>query len=212
MQWSLFVLILMGQCSFCLCRLYEYHFVEQNKSWEEAQTHCRDEFTDLAKVFDMTDMKRLSDLARNQGGAWIGLRNQSNVDRKWLWSLPGVEFNANETEWVGGEPNDVNHPENCVMMKNHKWIDDHCHRRYPFICYDENNQNKYHLINESKTWLEAQSYCRERHTDLISGPTQLNDEEFKKIELYKFVWIGLFRDTWRWSNGSSFSFRSWDPD
>ncbi|KAK9524924.1 hypothetical protein VZT92_017281 [Zoarces viviparus] len=226
MQWSLFVLILMGQCSFCLCRLYEYHFVEEKKTWDEARTYCRDKYTDLAKVFDMTDMKRLNDSAGNQGEAWIGLHNQSNVNRTWLWSLPGVKFNDSETEWDDGkpndgtnnagynkEPNDLYYPENCVMMKNnHKWFDVPCTNKHPFICYDEPNQNKFHLIDERKTWLEAQSYCREHHTDLISVPTQLNHEELKNIAPNQWVWIGLFRDTWRWSDGSSFSFRSWDPD
>ncbi|KAM6894257.1 C-type mannose receptor 2-like [Lycodopsis pacificus] len=220
MRWSLFVLILMGQCSFCLCRLYEYHYVEESKSWDEAQKYCRDNYTDLATVFDMTDMNRLlRKSASNPGKAWIGLRNQNNVNRTWLWSLPGVEFNDSETEWnVNGdnnEPNDGEHPENCVFMNNHKWFDLPCHQKRPFICYDETNQNKFHLIYKWKTWREAQSYCREHHTDLVSGPTQLNDEEFKteiEPERNSHVWIGLFRDTWRWSDESSSSFRSWDPD
>ncbi|KAM6894150.1 C-type mannose receptor 2-like [Lycodopsis pacificus] len=194
MQWSLFVLILMGQCSFCLCRLYEYHYVEESKSWDEAQKYCRDHYTDLATVFDMTDMNRLHDSARNQGDAWIGLHKQNNVNRTWLWSLPGVEFNDSETEWADGEPTDGNNNrENCVKQI----------------------QNKFHLIKQEKTWREAQSYCREHHTDLVSGPTQLNDEEFKteiEPERNRRVWIGLFRDTWRWSDESSSSFRSWDPD
>ncbi|XP_050931473.1 snaclec stejaggregin-B subunit beta-1 [Lates calcarifer] len=63
------------------------------------------------------------------------------------------------------------------------------------------------------TWLNAQNYCREHHTDLVSGVHQLEDEEFKKaIGSNNQVWIGLFRDTWRWSDGSSFSFRHWDHD
>ncbi|KAF1385225.1 hypothetical protein PFLUV_G00105520 [Perca fluviatilis] len=66
-------------------------------------------------------------------------------------------------------------------------------------------------------WTDAQSFCRKNYTDLISGVNQ--------IELFKtqyqndtvqhdgndYFWIGLFRDTfWSWSDGSSFSFTSWD--
>ncbi|XP_068584391.1 C-type mannose receptor 2-like [Cebidichthys violaceus] len=215
MQWTLFVLILMGQCSFCLCRLYEYHLVKEKKSWEEAQTYCREHYTDLAKVFDMTDMKRLNDSASHQGEAWIGLHNQTNVNRVWLWSLPEVKFSDSETEWKDGEPNDKEPPENCVVVEEHKWKDIPCNKEHEFICYDAKMQKKFHLMNETKTWLEAQSYCRENHTDLVSGLTQLNEEEFKteiEPEKAKQLWIGLFRDTWRWSDESSFSFRFWDPD
>ncbi|XP_036002867.1 macrophage mannose receptor 1-like [Fundulus heteroclitus] len=65
-----------------------------------------------------------------------------------------------------------------------------------------------------KKWTEAQSYCRKEHTDLISGLTQLQDEEVKtecsSVAGGTYILIGLFRDTWRWSDGSSFSFRNWN--
>uniref|UniRef100_A0A3B5LSX0 C-type lectin domain-containing protein n=1 Tax=Xiphophorus couchianus TaxID=32473 RepID=A0A3B5LSX0_9TELE len=70
------------------------------------------------------------------------------------------------------------------------------------------------LILYMKTWLEAQSYCREKHTDLISGTKQLQDEEVRKLmnSSSTYPHIGLFRDTWRWSDGNSFSFRHWNND
>ncbi|XP_043954168.1 C-type mannose receptor 2-like [Gambusia affinis] len=64
-----------------------------------------------------------------------------------------------------------------------------------------------------KTWQEAQSYCREKHTDLISGTKQLEDEEVEKLmNSSDKIYIGLFRDNWRWSDGSSFSFRHWNNE
>uniref|UniRef100_UPI0037E766F5 layilin-like n=1 Tax=Semicossyphus pulcher TaxID=241346 RepID=UPI0037E766F5 len=62
---------------------------------------------------------------------------------------------------------------------------------------------QYLLVKELKTWTEAQSYCRERYTDLASAHSeqdlaQLND----LIGSYALVWIGLQADdkaTWRWS-------------
>uniref|UniRef100_A0A3Q3AER9 C-type lectin domain-containing protein n=1 Tax=Kryptolebias marmoratus TaxID=37003 RepID=A0A3Q3AER9_KRYMA len=76
-----------------------------------------------------------------------------------------------------------------------------------------NSSKKFHLIRETKTWLEAQNYCREHHTDLISGLNQLQDKlqgELSPVQNNPFIYIGLFRDTWRWSDGSSFSFRHWN--
>uniref|UniRef100_A0A3B3V1D6 C-type lectin domain-containing protein n=1 Tax=Poecilia latipinna TaxID=48699 RepID=A0A3B3V1D6_9TELE len=79
---------------------------------------------------------------------------------------------------------------------------------------ETNTTHKYHLIEEMKSWQEAQSYCREKHTDLISGTKQLQDEEVKKLmnSTSDSSYIGLFRDTWRWSDGSSFSFRHWNKN
>uniref|UniRef100_A0A3B3HVR3 C-type lectin domain-containing protein n=1 Tax=Oryzias latipes TaxID=8090 RepID=A0A3B3HVR3_ORYLA len=68
----------------------------------------------------------------------------------------------------------------------------------------------------SLNWTDAQSFCRDRHTDLISGPEQMKKLDGGKTkELIQkseggFVFIGLFRDAWQWSDGSSFSFRFWN--
>ncbi|XP_047445208.1 putative C-type lectin domain family 20 member A [Mugil cephalus] len=73
---------------------------------------------------------------------------------------------------------------------------------------DESGSKKIHSINETKkNWIDAQKYCRDHHTDLVSGLKQLDQVNLSDGKDY---WIGLFRDTWRWSDGSSFSFRHWD--
>ena len=70
----------------------------------------------------------------------------------------------------------------------------------------------YVLINETKSWREAQSYCREHYTDLVSVR---NPEENRRIEdkvrllQSEAVWIGLFRDDWMWSDQRNSSFRYW---
>ncbi|XP_034001453.1 macrophage mannose receptor 1-like [Trematomus bernacchii] len=228
MQWIQFVLILMGQCSFFTCDLYEYHFIQEGKTWEEAQSYCREHFTDLATVSDMRDVERLTNSSQTTG-AWIGLRsiNESDI-KEWHWSLPGEKYNPTECdpecgpEWAPNQPsNHVKNPENCVVIRAlKKWHDVHCPETHKFICYNETGQQKYFVIDEPElNWLQAQSYCRENHTDLVSGITHINSTEFKELvdeftdhHGFSNLWIGLFRDTWSWSDGKNVSFRHWDPD
>ncbi|CAI5683043.1 unnamed protein product [Oreochromis niloticus] len=215
MQWSLYLLILMGQCCFFTCRLYEYHFIAENKSWSEAQRYCRENYTDLAKVFDMTDMSRLRNSTQNQGEAWIGLNNNTGGNRTWHWSLPGVEYIQNDSSWNLNGRTGNEKPGNCGRKRD-KLADVSCDHPMWFICYDENKKNNktLYLIEQEKNWTQAQSYCRSHHTDLASGLNQVDGEEmetlFKSKTSPMSVWVGLFRDSWRWSDGSDFSFTYWD--
>ncbi|XP_073326723.1 lactose-binding lectin l-2-like [Pagrus major] len=66
------------------------------------------------------------------------------------------------------------------------------------------------LINTSMTWTEAQSYCRDHHTDLASVRNTAEHQELKDlVPSEQPAWIGLFRDSWKWSDGRNSSFRYW---
>ncbi|XP_032438336.1 macrophage mannose receptor 1-like [Xiphophorus hellerii] len=219
MQWSLILLFLMAQCCFIDCQLYQFHYINENKTWTEAQQYCREKHTDLATVTNMKDMKRLINIsAGDQREAWIGLISKPEFTRTWFWSLSGEKFDESEKNWNNNEPSDrgIQGSENCgIVYQNLTWLDQGCKWPEYFLCYDEtNNSHKYHLIKDMKTWQKAQSYCRENHTDLISGTKQRQDEEVKKLmnSSDRSAYFGLFRDNWRWSDGSSFSFRHWNND
>ncbi|XP_042073996.1 lithostathine-1-beta-like, partial [Haplochromis burtoni] len=188
-------------CSLILCQGYKYYFIKEPKTWDEAQRYCREGYKDLATVPNMKDMKTLyTDSTENQGNAWIGLYSiLGKENRRWYWSLPGVEFIAEDVKWSGGEPNDGGgYLENCVVIDSSSGLLDFgCSHVYSFICYNEQNKSL-HFIDNEKKWREAQSYCRENHTDLASGVEQLKEavSTFKSSDETR-SWIGLFRDTWR---------------
>ncbi|XP_061566039.1 macrophage mannose receptor 1-like [Cololabis saira] len=213
LQWSLLLLLVVDQSWFITGQLYEYHYIKEKKNWTEAQEYCRHKYTDLATISNMTDMERLKKSAKNQQeSAWIGLHSLNNTNGTWRWSLPGLEFNESEKKWDEGEPNG----QNCGgLKKNLKWLDISCDENRSFICYDERKTQRFHFPQQRMNWSEAQRHCRENHTDLASGPEQLNDTELHSLaennsnDWYD-VFIGLFRDTWSWSDGSSFSFRHWN--
>ncbi|XP_063756168.1 hepatic lectin-like [Eleginops maclovinus] len=60
------------------------------------------------------------------------------------------------------------------------------------------------------TWTEAQSYCRTHHTDLASVRNMVDNYEVVKVLPGGAAWIGLSRDTWKWSDRSHSSFRYWE--
>ncbi|MGH0154453.1 UNVERIFIED_CONTAM: hypothetical protein FKN15_027067 [Acipenser sinensis] len=60
------------------------------------------------------------------------------------------------------------------------------------------------FVEAEKSWSEAQSYCRERYTDLVTVDSQDEAELLFIAEhsLNDAAWIGLYCDTqnWQWSN------------
>uniref|UniRef100_A0A3B3CRT2 C-type lectin domain-containing protein n=1 Tax=Oryzias melastigma TaxID=30732 RepID=A0A3B3CRT2_ORYME len=212
------MLFVSGELCFIKCCMYEYKYIDSKMTWTEAQEYCRENHTDLATVTNMTDVKRLNQTAK-QRPAWIGLKKNTISNKMWHWSLPGVSFNKNKTHWNMHEPNNDG-SELCVLLtKDLTWIDDPCNKDQRFICYNETNTSqKFHLIETPLNWTNAQRYCRENHTDLISGLQQLdqlnqtwNDSMKEKlVKNITYVFIGLFSDAWAWSDESSFSFRNWD--
>ncbi|XP_053471825.1 C-type mannose receptor 2-like isoform X3 [Ictalurus furcatus] len=152
--------------------------------------------------------------------AWIGLQREGTG--KWQWSLADQTFYRDGDtyrNWSSGEPDNQGGNEFCVQMQKStgSWYDDRCDRTYSFVCYEEKNTNtnRYMFINERKTWYDAQTYCREKYTDLVSVRNKTENEEIRKViqsATDVYVWIGLFKDSWKWSDQSNSSFRYWSSD
>ncbi|KAK3529983.1 hypothetical protein QTP86_009368 [Hemibagrus guttatus] len=223
-KWGFVILFFSVVCDIMAYIPHRYHFVNENKTWSESQTYCRVKYTDLATINNMGEMEKLNHtlMKENAKKAWIGLQREGPW--KWQWSLADQTFyrdGDNYTNWASGEPNNYDGKEYCVeFYKNSKsWNDNKCETLNPFVCYEERNTNtnKYVLINEGKIWYDAQIYCREKHTDLVSVRNQTENEEIwrvitSSIPTYSRVWIGLFNDSWKWSDQSNSSFRYWSSD
>ncbi|KAK7910414.1 hypothetical protein WMY93_015098 [Mugilogobius chulae] len=67
---------------------------------------------------------------------------------------------------------------------------------------------EYHLINLSMSWLDAQSYCRLKHLDLLTIRNKADQDHMMELlepNSPDSVWIGLKRTStrhWRWSDGN----------
>ncbi|XP_073670287.1 C-type mannose receptor 2-like [Paramisgurnus dabryanus] len=80
-----------------------------------------------------------------------------------------------------------------------------------FICYNESSKG-FIIDGSSVSWRDAQSFCRQHHTDLTSVRNQTENQQIQKIMNDKNiskVWIGLFSDSWEWSDESNSTFRYW---
>nr|XP_055059851.1 macrophage mannose receptor 1-like [Misgurnus anguillicaudatus] len=66
------------------------------------------------------------------------------------------------------------------------------------------------LITTPKNWRDAQSYCRQYHTDLATIHNSVEQNQvYTLVGSGPWAWIGLFLDSWQWSDLRSFYFRYW---
>ncbi|XP_051501870.1 macrophage mannose receptor 1-like [Myxocyprinus asiaticus] len=205
----LFILSLSGVLSLTLCNTHDYILIKQLKTWGDAQTYCRENHVDLATVQSNENFKRLQEVADTNkftGLAWIGLYNDIN---SWRWSYQ--DESQLFKSWLLGQPDNYGSGEECVVLRyDGVWYDMFCWQLRYFLCYDErsNSTDSYVLVTKSKTWLDAQTHCRQHYTDLVTIRNQTdNDLLAKKINgITDFVWIGLFRDKWKWSDQANFTY------
>lgn len=123
---------------------HQYYFVDQSKSWTEAQAYCRTSYTDLATLYDTDDVNALTQLGSPTGSAWIGLYD--DVLNSWRWSITDSSFyGPGETtyrNWSQStqEPNNSGGKELCVEMlpSTGTWNDIPCDMAFSdksFVCY-----------------------------------------------------------------------------
>ncbi|XP_076145655.1 ZP domain-containing protein-like [Alosa pseudoharengus] len=77
--------------------------------------------------------------------------------------------------------------------------------------YNDVNSWRWSMSDSSFYGSDAQSYCRQHHTDLASVRNQSENQRiYNLITTGVRPWIGLFRDTWKWSDGSKSTFTYWN--
>ncbi|TSK72090.1 L-selectin [Bagarius yarrelli] len=189
---------------------HQYHFVDKNMTWTEAQIYCREFYRDLATVDNMEEINSLVNVVNgsHSGLAWIGLYDSQD---DWTWSLDDDFFyKEGDREFRGWyhEPNNHNGKELCVSMYyTGEWFDQQCTQELGFVCYNSTS-NTHVWISEKMTWVEAQSFCRAKHTDLTSVRNETELKQILSIANGYDVWIGLYRNR-LWSDQSNSTYAYW---
>ncbi|KAK3534718.1 hypothetical protein QTP86_023773, partial [Hemibagrus guttatus] len=187
--------------------LTSLHFIPVDMIQTEAREACREKYTDLVTVYSDEDNTELTKLVMKagMGYGWIGLY-RGQFSEKWSNGDPVTFRNLT---------GDCGTSDCCTAMKaDGSWESLPCTVTRYFMCYEQEASSQtpnYHLILENKNWYEAQRYCRQKYTDLVSIRDQQHNEEvkIKGLNSTTSFWIGLLRDDWQWTDGGNSTYRNW---
>ncbi|XP_027027120.1 C-type mannose receptor 2-like [Tachysurus fulvidraco] len=201
--------------SFSLSISRKYYLIQQAKNWTDAQAYCKATHTDLAIIQSNEEMVQLMNEAQRQkfiSNAWIGLYNDIN---SWRWSM-GNEPLGSVRQWDTDEPNNSDGHQECSVIEPSGWNDRPCTEENNVVCFDntKTGTDRYIYINNLMTWPEAQAYCRMMYTDLASDRDATENSVILGV-IGDWSWIGLFRDSWKWTDQTKMSTISWmsgEPD
>ena len=112
-------------------------------TWNKSRTFCQNLGADLTVIKSEDENQFVSDLLRNTSGdshGWIGLYRKADSKFYWLDDRPEE---GNYQNWKGGEPNNNQSNEDCVVLiiklkerkSYRKWNDRKCtERSHVAIC------------------------------------------------------------------------------
>ncbi|CAJ1086588.1 secretory phospholipase A2 receptor-like [Xyrichtys novacula] len=215
MERILLGLLCLSGWHFTSCLPHQYHYESEEKTWTEAQTFCRETYTDLVTVKSAEEVKQVLDTVAAHGNDnmyWIGVYTKI----EWKWSDGYTASGADYMNWEtieDNEPDFYSGEQFCVDIEHDgKWWDYDCLNKLPFFCYRGTPQDpEFVFVQESMSWSDAQRFCRENYIDLA---TVRNSTENQRLHNTRpnsdWTWIGLYRDpNIHWSDGSDSALTFW---
>ncbi|KAK2865918.1 hypothetical protein Q7C36_001974 [Tachysurus vachellii] len=190
----------------------KFYLILQGKTRSDALAYCRATYSDLATIEHQYEAVQLQNIAQSQSctsNAWIGLYNDVN---SWRWSMENAPLGSFRY-WCCTNPDNNHSQEYCAAVDVTGWFDSSCASNFAFICFDGNftGTSSYIYVSTTMMWSEAQSYCRQHHTDLASA-RNTSENSIIMAMIQGPTWIGLFRDSWKWSDQTPFTSITWLPE
>ncbi|XP_051566255.1 lactose-binding lectin l-2-like isoform X1 [Myxocyprinus asiaticus] len=135
MEQGLLQVLLLLALSVCVSSRI-FHVVPELMSWWDAQTYCRQYYTDLATFADQTEVdewvKTVVTVSTTNLEYWNGLYG-INFTAPRIWS---DQSNSMFRLWNPGQPNEWNVSQICVLSSpDGFWWDRSCTHLHPSVCY-----------------------------------------------------------------------------
>ncbi|XP_042615168.1 C-type mannose receptor 2-like [Cyprinus carpio] len=194
-------LFLSAHCELTLTLNRKHIFINNAKTWSDAQKFCRENYADLSIIDSQVELLRFKNDSKNQRAdstqSWIGLSKPS-ANGTWVWNDGSDEISMT---WRIGQPDSPN-TAFCGKSLGGELYDYDC----AIFCYKW--VPELILVMEKKSWEEALEHCRTQYSGLASLSTSLlhfraNNET---VDLQTpSVWTGVrfLAGSWFWVNGES---------
>ncbi|CAG6013863.1 unnamed protein product, partial [Menidia menidia] len=208
-----------------------YFHIPTKKTWQSAQQHCREHFTDLAMIENEAENTEAFNATPGTGSYWIGLYRNP-----WTWSDRSQSSFRN---WHPIYKENNGGQQHCVVENtDHEWADEDCGAEWPFLCHQVLRRNtvvrmttetdvdlsdphiqsqvlqkppprQYHYVSTEMNWTEARQFCREKYTDLATFDSMEDLSRLKADFSYSQAWVGLWDDPENWKTSMGNDTNSW---
>ncbi|KAG9278350.1 macrophage mannose receptor 1-like, partial [Astyanax mexicanus] len=165
-----------------MCYKQGYHLITENKTWYEAQSYCRKNYTDLVSIRDQEQNEAVKkEGTKTSDPFWIGLLYDD-----WQWADGGRSLYRN---WWDDHPKSS--PADCVKLVSGKMYSVLCNNTGSALCY-----SKVHVSDDTMSWENALDYCKKDNRDgLLRIESDLEQEqlesELRRRGVSGPMWVGL---------------------
>ncbi|XP_058254564.1 E-selectin-like [Hemibagrus wyckioides] len=156
------ILVLLALTDAATGLLWRKHaYYNQDMSWTEAQTFCRNNYTDLSVFDTQLEFNNFLKYISFNKSCWIGFRKEKGEKTFTKWS--NGQYAQGFSNWENGQPDNLDY-EDCVFTTS-KWENLMCTENLNVCCYTW--APKMIVVQEMKNWEEALMHCRTHYTDLV---------------------------------------------
>ncbi|KAM9723736.1 macrophage mannose receptor 1-like [Menidia menidia] len=119
-----------------------FFHIPTSKTWQSAEQHCREHFTDLAMIENEAENTEADNAKPGGSFYWIGLYRNP-----WTWSDGSQSSFRN---WHPTSKNNYELKEHCITENtDHEWADEDCGTKFPFICHQGGRNTVVRMTTEA---------------------------------------------------------------